>query len=116
MPFWFEVVLAASGASDQGVILMGYSGAQGTLIYEKNLKSNISCQTPFKESPHGSNKPQIRQSSRLSLQFQIGSPAPSNSSECCPPPGSKGETHSLAGEGAGGANSDEREDTLELLV
>ncbi len=27
---------------------MGYSGAQGTLIYEKNLKSKISCQTPFK--------------------------------------------------------------------
>ncbi len=26
---------------------MGCSGAQGTLIYEKNLKS-ISCQTPFK--------------------------------------------------------------------
>ena len=31
------------------MILMGYSGAQGTLIYEKNLKSKISCQTPFKE-------------------------------------------------------------------
>ncbi len=30
------------------MILMGYSGAQGTLIYEKNLKSKISCQTPFK--------------------------------------------------------------------
>jgi hypothetical protein len=29
------------------MILMGYSGAQGTLIYEKNLKSKISCQTPF---------------------------------------------------------------------
>ncbi len=27
---------------------MGYSGAQETLIYEKNLKSKISCQTPFK--------------------------------------------------------------------
>jgi hypothetical protein len=27
---------------------MGYSGARGTLIYEKNLKSKISCQTPFK--------------------------------------------------------------------
>ncbi len=26
---------------------MRYSGAQGTLIYEKNLKSKISCQTPF---------------------------------------------------------------------
>ncbi len=28
---------------------MGYSGARGTLIYEKNLMSKISCQTPFKE-------------------------------------------------------------------
>jgi hypothetical protein len=27
---------------------MSYSEAQGTLIYEKNLKSKISCQTPFK--------------------------------------------------------------------
>ncbi len=26
---------------------MGYSGARGTLIYEKNLMSKISCQTPF---------------------------------------------------------------------
>jgi hypothetical protein len=26
---------------------MAYSGARGTLIYEKNLKSKISCQTPF---------------------------------------------------------------------
>ena len=30
------------------MVLMGYSGARGTLIYEKNLKSKISCQTPFK--------------------------------------------------------------------
>jgi hypothetical protein len=27
---------------------MGYSGAPGTLIHEKNLKLKISCQTPFK--------------------------------------------------------------------
>jgi hypothetical protein len=27
---------------------MGYSGARGTLIYEKNLKAKILCQTPFK--------------------------------------------------------------------
>ncbi len=27
---------------------MGYSGALGTLIYEKNLMSKISCQTPLK--------------------------------------------------------------------
>ncbi len=30
------------------MFLMGYSGARGTLIYEKNLKAKISCQTPFK--------------------------------------------------------------------
>jgi hypothetical protein len=30
------------------MVLMGYSGARGTLIYEKNLKVKISCQTPFK--------------------------------------------------------------------
>jgi hypothetical protein len=30
------------------MVLLGYSGAQGTLIYEKNLLSKISCQTPFK--------------------------------------------------------------------
>ncbi len=27
---------------------MGYTGARGTLIYEKNLKPKILCQTPFK--------------------------------------------------------------------
>jgi len=27
---------------------MGYSGALGKLIHEKNQKSKISCQTPFK--------------------------------------------------------------------
>ncbi len=32
---------------------MGYSGARGTLIYEKNLKVKISCQTPFKNSSTG---------------------------------------------------------------
>jgi hypothetical protein len=30
------------------MVLMGDSGAQGTLIYEKYLKARISCQTPFK--------------------------------------------------------------------
>jgi hypothetical protein len=29
---------------------MEYLGAWGTLIHEKNLKSKISCQTPFKVS------------------------------------------------------------------
>jgi hypothetical protein len=36
------------------MVQMGYSGARGTLIYEKNLMSKISCQTPFK------NKPQVK--------------------------------------------------------
>ncbi len=30
------------------MVLMGYSGIRGKLIYEKNLKLKISCQTPFK--------------------------------------------------------------------
>ena len=30
------------------MVLMVYSGARGTLIYEKSLMSKISCQTPFK--------------------------------------------------------------------
>ncbi len=32
---------------------MGYSGARGTLIYEKNLMSKISCQTPLKTTQNG---------------------------------------------------------------
>jgi hypothetical protein len=31
------------------MVLKGYSGARGTLNYEKNVKSKISCQTPFKQ-------------------------------------------------------------------
>ncbi len=31
------------------MVLMGYSGVRGKLIYEKNLKLKISCQTPFKD-------------------------------------------------------------------
>jgi hypothetical protein len=63
---------------------------------------------------------------------RIGSPRPSPASECCPPPlvprggahlqasvapsfGSKGgEAHLLAGEGAGGVNSDEGTEALIL--
>ncbi len=30
---------------------MEYSGARGTLIHEKKIKSKISCQTPLKHSP-----------------------------------------------------------------
>jgi hypothetical protein len=29
------------------MVLLGYSGARGTVFYEKNLRSKISCQTPF---------------------------------------------------------------------
>jgi hypothetical protein len=29
------------------MVLMGYSGVRGKLIYEKNLKLKILCQTPF---------------------------------------------------------------------
>jgi hypothetical protein len=32
------------------MILLGKSGAQGTLIHEKKMKSKISCQTPFNPS------------------------------------------------------------------
>jgi hypothetical protein len=32
---------------------MGYSKARGTLIYEKNLKSRISCRTPFNAASTG---------------------------------------------------------------
>ncbi len=35
------------------MVLMGYSGARGTLIYEKNLMSKISCQTPFERDGDG---------------------------------------------------------------
>jgi hypothetical protein len=34
------------------MVLLGYSVAWGTLIYEKNLKPKISCQTPFKYTVH----------------------------------------------------------------
>ncbi len=43
--------------------------------------------------------------------------APSSASECCSPSlGPRGETHSLAGEGVGGPNSNEGTDTLVLYV
>jgi hypothetical protein len=62
-------------------------------------------------------KAQSIQSARLSLQSsELTTPTPSPASECCPPTfGSGGRgAHSLAGEGAGGANSDEGIDTLVL--
>ncbi len=33
------------------MVLIVYSGARGTLIYEKNLKSKFSCQTPYNPPP-----------------------------------------------------------------
>ncbi len=48
--FFAGVVDAAdkhSFAKKFEVVLTGYSGARGALIYEKNLMSKISCQTPF---------------------------------------------------------------------
>jgi hypothetical protein len=36
-----------TGVNEIETIPMTYSGARGTLIYEKNLRSKISCQTPF---------------------------------------------------------------------
>ncbi len=58
-------------------------------------------------------RPQSIQSARLS--FQSSPPPPAR--ECCSPPlGPRGETHSLAGWGGGGDNSDEGTDTLALFV
>jgi hypothetical protein len=58
------------------------------------------------------------QSTRLSFQSsELDTPTPSPPRECALPPfGSKGETHSLAGEGVGGPNSDEGTDTLVLYA
>jgi hypothetical protein len=44
------------------MVLMGYSGARGTLIYEKNLMSKISCQTPFNVYIYSGECPQDSQS------------------------------------------------------
>jgi hypothetical protein len=44
------------------MVLMGYSGAWGTLIYEKNVMSKISCQTPNKDASN------IKQKTNLDLQ------------------------------------------------
>jgi hypothetical protein len=47
------------------MILMEYSGARGTLIHEKKLKTKILCQTPFKArtpyetEPKRKNSPQF---------------------------------------------------------
>ncbi len=43
---------------------MGYSGARGTLIYEKNLKAKILCQTPF-------NRKECKFSNQTNLQYTV---------------------------------------------
>ncbi len=63
-----------------------------------------------------------RQSTKLSFQSsELGPPPPSHAGECVPFPFGSGEgggAHSLAGEGVGrgGPYSDERTDTVVLLV
>jgi hypothetical protein len=47
---------------------MDYSGAQGTLIHEKKLKSKISCQTPFNDMLIVNSQPLLSLSS-THLQF-----------------------------------------------
>jgi hypothetical protein len=42
-------IISAKFRKNFETILTEYSEARGTLIYEKNLKSKISCQTPFKK-------------------------------------------------------------------
>ncbi len=46
---------------------------------------------------------------------RIGTPIPSPASECVPP-GTKGGTHSSAGEGVGGPNSDDWRTSLALCI
>ncbi len=59
-------------------------------------------------------KVQSRESARPFLQLsKFGVPHPLTRRRVCPPPfGSGGGTHALAGEGAGGPNSDEGRDTV----
>jgi hypothetical protein len=60
---------------------MVYSGARGTLIYEKNLKSKFSCQTPFKHrNIKGSNNKKrntsnIREASNCRMPQTADTPA-----------------------------------------
>ncbi len=62
-------------------------------------------------------RPQNKKCQAFSPFVGIGSPRPLTQQRVLPPPfGFKLGTHSLAGEGAGGANSDEGTDTLVFLV
>jgi hypothetical protein len=73
------------------------------------MRGNNSIITPT----HRGESTKYTECQSFSPVVRIGSPAPSPASECCPPTfGSKGGAHSLGGEGAGGANSDEGSDTL----
>ncbi len=46
---------------------MEYSGARGTLLHEKKLKSKISCQTPFKDSDHAMRNKGGREAGKLKI-------------------------------------------------
>jgi hypothetical protein len=50
------------------------------------------------------------------LFVRFGSPFPLSRKQVYPPLGTKGEQHSLAGEGAGGTNSDNWKENLALCL
>jgi hypothetical protein len=98
----------------------GYATPKSRLV--PGIQSNT-CENDSGKFPGSANilpKPKSdsvalsRQSARLSLQSsQLGPPSPAG--ECVLLPfGSRGGTHSLAGEGVGGPNSDEGTDTVVL--
>jgi hypothetical protein len=58
---------------------MEYLEAWGTLIHEKNLKSKISCQTPFKEEHLCAGRYAVYgRDAELTCEFPIGSQIISN--------------------------------------
>ncbi len=92
-----------------------------SLIHEKNLKSKISCQTPFKDSRRTFTASwsvlMAKAPSTLTFSSVVGIGTPSTPSplgECVPPSfgWGGGGTHSLAGEGAGGVLIQTRVQTL----
>jgi hypothetical protein len=74
----------------------------------------IQCERAEKKIVMSPQIPQSIQSARLSLQSSELAPSPPDpqASVVLSPCGSGGGTHSLVGEGAGGANSDEGTDTM----
>ncbi len=51
-------IISANFRKKVEMILMDYSGARGTLIHEKKLRSKISCQTPFKRFTNTGSAPE----------------------------------------------------------